>query len=68
MIRCERFGLHLHVMRVEYQLLSNSRLTQLGRVDAGELLPVNRVEGGNGVIAEWYDLVNVVRELVVVVT
>ena len=46
----------------------SGRLTQLSRVDAGELLPVDGVESGNCVIAEGYDLVDVVRELVVVVT
>ena len=49
-------------------LTFTDRLTQLGRVDAGELLSVDRVESVNCVIAERYDLVDVVRELVVVVT
>ena len=44
------------------------RLTQLGRVDAGEPIPVNRVESVNCIIAELNDLVDVVRKLVVVVT
>ena len=49
-------------------LTFTGRLTQLGRVDAGELLSVDRVESVNCVIAERDDLVDVVRELVVVVT